>query len=138
MTSLSPKATISLVAILGLLVGTIYMAICLSYGINAKQPLAAFLAPLTLNLGLLIWRCISFLHPTFRLAVVVCGVVGLVLTLLTHLVMRSRRGRVETRVVKLKKLQKFEGQMKANNDPLVWIKGKDAPEGFEEADIYLE
>ena len=51
MTSLSPKATISLVAILGLLVATIYMAICLSYGINAKQPLAAFLAPLTLNLS---------------------------------------------------------------------------------------
>ena len=38
--SLSPKATISLVAILGLLVGTVYMAICLSYGINAMQPLS--------------------------------------------------------------------------------------------------
>ena len=45
---------------------------------------------------------------------------------------------VEDKVVRLKKLQKFEAQMKANNEPLVWIKGKDAPEGFEPADIVLD
>ena len=114
------------------------MAICFSYGINAKQPLAPFLLPLTFNLALLIWRCVSFLHPSFTITVVVCGVVGFVLTILSHLLMRSRRGRVVDKVVKLKKLQKFEAQMKANNEPLVWMKGKDAPEGFEEANIVLE
>ena len=114
------------------------MAICLSYGINAKQPLAPFLLPLTLNLGLLIWRCVSFLHPSFTVTVAVCGVVGLLITILSHLLMRSRRGRVVDKVVRLKKLQKFEAQMKANNEPLVWIKGKDAPEGFEPADIILD
>ena len=36
---LFPKATISLVSILGLLIGTVYMGVCLSYGVNAHQPL---------------------------------------------------------------------------------------------------
>jgi len=134
----SSQATVSFVAILGLLVGTVYMAICLSYGINANQPLPPFLVPLTLNLALLVWRCVSFLHPSYQVAVIVCGVVGLVLTLLSHLLMRSRRGRVVAKVVTLKKLQKYEAQMKANNEPVVWVKGKAAPEGFEEADIDLE
>ena len=93
--------------------------------------MAPFLAPLIFNLGLLIWRCNSFLHPSFLVVVIVCGVVGVVLTLLAHLLMKSRRGRVEDKLVKLKKLQKFEAQLKANNEPLVWIKDKDAPEGFE-------
>ena len=114
------------------------MAICLSYGINANQPLPPFLVPLTLNLALLVWRCVSFLHPSYQVAVIVCGVVGLVLTLLSHLLMRSRRGRVVAKMVTLKKLQKYEAQMKANNKPVVWVKGKAAPEGFEEADIDIE
>ena len=52
--------------------------------------------------------------------------------------MRSRRGRVVAKMVTLKKLQKYEAQKKANNEPVVWVKGKAAPEGFEEADIDLE
>ena len=135
---LSPKATISLVSILGLLIGTVYMGVCLSYGINAHQPLGPFLVPLVYNLGVLVWRCLSFLHPEHRVTVVVCGVVGLLLTLLAHLLMSSRREKVKDSLVKLKKLQKFEAQMKAKNMPVVWQKGQDFPDGFEEANIDLD
>merc|ERR1711963_506872 len=119
----SSEATISLVSILGLLIGTVYMGVCLSYGVNAHQPLGPFLVPLVYNLGVLVWRCLSFLRPEHRVTVVVFGVVGLLLTLVAHLLMRSRR----------EKLQKFEAQMNAKNVPVVWQKGKDFPDGFEEA-----
>ena len=135
---LFPKATISLMSILGLLIGTVYMGVCLSYGVNAHQPLGPFLAPLVYNLGVLVWRCLSFLHPEHRVTVVVCGVVGLLLTLLSHLLMRSRREKVKDSLVKLKKLQKFEAQMKAKKVPVVWQKGQDFPDGFEEANIDLD
>ena len=135
---LSPKATISLVSILGLLIGTVYMGVCLSYGVNAHQPLGPFLAPLVYNLGVLVWRCVSFLHPEHRVTVVVCGVIGLLLTLVAHLLMRSRREKVKDSLVKLKKLHKFEAQMKAKNVPVVWQKGQDFPDGFEEANIDLD
>jgi len=134
----SSEATISLVSILGLLIGTVYMGVCLSYGVNAQQPLGPFLVPLVYNLGVLVWRCVSFLHPEHRVTVVVCGVVGLLLTLLAHLLMRSRREKVKDSLVKLKKLQKFEAQMKAKNVPVVWQKGRDFPDGFEEANIDLD
>ena len=64
--------------------------------------------------------------------------VGLLLTLLAHLLMRSRREKVKDSLVKLKKLQKFEAQMKAKNVPVVWQKGRDFPDGFEEANIDLD
>ena len=135
---LFPKATISLVSILGLLIGTVYMGVCLSYGVNAQEPLGPFLVPLVYNLGVLLWRCLSFLRPEHRVTVVVCGVVGLLLTLVAHLLMRSRREKVKDSLVKLKKLQKFEAQMKAKKVPVVWQKGQDFPDGFEEANIDLD
>ena len=125
-------------SLLGLLIGTVYMGICVSYGINAQQPLAPFLLPLSYNLALLVWRCVSFLHPDYRVTVIVCGIVGLLITVLAHMLMRSRREGVKDTLVKLKKLQKFEAQMKAKNMPVVWKNGKDVPDGFEEANIDMD
>merc|ERR1712130_997625 len=121
-----------------LLIGTVYMGICVSYGINARQPLPPFLVPLAYNLALLVWRGVSFLHPDYRVTVIVCGIVGLLITVLAHLLMRSRRERVKDTLVKLKKLQKFEAQMKAKNMPVVWKNGKDVPDGFKEANIDMD
>jgi hypothetical protein len=105
----SPGLDLGLVAVLGLLFGAVYLLICTAYGVHARQSPLLFLVCLAYNLVLLIWRSVSFLHSDFHEAVIVCGVVGFVLSLLSYFQMRKRRERLEPMVVRLEKLQKGAG-----------------------------
>ena len=72
-----------------------------------------------------------FLAPTYHVAVGVCGGVGLLLSLLSFLLMKLRAERCQPTIEKLLQIQKFEENLKKKKEKLVWLKGKDAPEGFE-------
>ncbi len=65
------------------------------------------------------------------MAVGVCGAVGVSVSLISLLVMRSRAKKCEETVDKLLQIQKYEASLKTKNEKLVWMAGKDAPEGFE-------
>lgn len=72
-----------------------------------------------------------FLVPSYRLGVGVCGGVGALLCLAAYLVMRSRQERCQPAIEKLLQIQQYERELKARKEKLVWLAGKDAPEGFE-------
>ena len=61
----------------------------------------------------------------------VCGGLGLLLSLVSLLVMRLRAERCQPTIEKLLQIQQFEQNLKSKKEKLVWLKGKDAPEGFE-------
>ena len=61
----------------------------------------------------------------------VVGAVGLLLSLLSFLVMKLRVERYQPTIEKLLQIQQFEENLKKKKEKLVWLKGKDAPEGFE-------
>ena len=65
------------------------------------------------------------------MAVGACGAVGGGLSLISFLVMRSRAKKCEATVEKLLQIQKYEASLKTKNEKLMWMAGKDAPEGFE-------
>ena len=106
------------------------MDLCLSYGINARQPLAPFIVPLVPITAIVIWRCISFLN-----IVTVVAVVGFILFIICHFIMRSRRAKIEPQIQKLIDIQKFQADQKSANPEwkMEWLRGKNAPEGFEES-----
>ena len=74
---------------------------------------------------------LRFLDQTYHVTVGVCGAVGLLLSLLSLLVMKLRAERCQPTIVKLLQIQQFEENLKNKKEKLVWLKGKDAPEGFE-------
>ena len=47
------------------------------------------------------------------------------------MVMRRRRERCQPAIEKLLQIQQYELELKARKEKLVWLAGKDAPEGFE-------
>ena len=51
---------ISFVTVLTILTGTVYLLICVFYGIFAKQNMLVFSIPCLVNLALLIWRSVRF------------------------------------------------------------------------------
>ena len=61
----------------------------------------------------------------------VCGGVGALLCLAACMVMRRRRKRCQPAIEKLLRIQQYEVELKARKEKLVWLAGKDAPEGFE-------
>jgi hypothetical protein len=126
-----------LFSILGLLVVDLYVLICLSYGINARQPLGPFIVPLVPITAIVIWRCISFLNPAYYNIVAFVAVVGFILFIICHFIMRSRRAKCEPQIQKLITIQKFQDDQKSANPEwkMEWLRGKNAPEGYEESKI---
>ena len=137
-----------LVTVLGILTGAIYMLVCVFYAIYARQNKVVFLIPCFVNLALLIWRsvrskecsvgllkqcfmCFRFLDPDYYVAVGVCGGIGVAISLISLMVMRSRAKKCEATVEKLLQIQKYETSLKSKNEKLVWKRGKDSPEGFQ-------
>ena len=74
---------------------------------------------------------LRFLDPAYHVTVGVCGAVGLLISLLSLLVMKLRAERCQPTIEKLLQIQQFEENLKKKKEKLVWLKGKDAPEGFE-------
>ena len=122
---------ISFVSVLGILTGTVYMFICVIYAYFAKQAKMPFLITCLVDLGLLIWRCVRFLDPDYHVAVGVIGGVGLLISLVSFFVMKTRAERCSSTIEKFIQIQNYEQTLKAKNEKLIWLKGKSAPEGFE-------
>ena len=118
-----------LFSILGLLVVDLYVLTCLSYDINALQPLAPFIVPLVPITAIIIWRCISFLNPAYYNIVAVVAVVGFIMFIICHFIMRSRRANIEPQLKKLIAIQMFQADQKSANSEwsMEWLRGKNAP-----------
>ena len=122
-----------LVSILGLLIVCIYLFICVVYAINARQIVLHFVIPTVPVAGIIIWRCARFLDPIYYSTVATVAGVGSVITIISYFIMRSRRIKCEPVISKLIAIQKFQ-KLKKASDPnwkLVWLEGKDKPEGFQ-------
>ena len=52
---------ISLVSVLGIMTGAVYLLICIFYGVFARQNILFFVIPFLFNLALLVWRAVRFL-----------------------------------------------------------------------------
>ena len=125
----SRNPVVQLVAILGLMVADLYLLICVAYGRNARQPIIPsfiiIMAPVT---GIIIWCCVSFLSPVYYITLIVVTIVGIILSIACHFIMRIRKDKLEPKI-------KFQKDQKEKNPDwkMQWRRGKDAPEGFEEA-----
>lgn len=74
---------------------------------------------------------VRFLDPSYHLAVGVCGGVGLLLAIISFVVMKMRAEKCEPTIQKFLQIQQFETRLKEKDEKMVWLRGKDAPEGFE-------
>ena len=65
------------------------------------------------------------------MAVGVIGGVGLLLAIISFVVMKMRAEKCEPTIQKFLQIQQYETRLKEKNEKMVWLRGKDAPEGFE-------
>ena len=130
----SRSPLLQFLAILGLMCVDLYLLICVAYGVNARQPTIPFIIPMAPITAIIIWRCVSFLNPVYYTSVIVVAVVGIILSIICHFIMKSRRAKLEPEIQKLKAIQRFEKSQKAVNPDwkMEWLRGNKTPEGFED------
>ena len=125
---------VQLVSVLGLIIVNIYFYICVVYAINARQIVWMFVIPTIPVAAIIIWRCVRFLDPIYYSTVGIVAGVGVIITIISYFIMRSRRSKCEPAISKLLAIQKFVKLRKASdpNWKMVWLEGKNKPEGFQQ------